>query len=665
MRPKYQTRANRAEEQVLAMLKSEKNIQKPWSLVSHSLENRTLQTTASEAAIIFNHEASLRPGYEQKDETVYVPNLFIKLSGTDEAFSVFQNRQELQKRDNLFVFDSFKSFSENDINERSYESFLKGELLQKEEFLSSDAFNYSFLRREYQELYVDKVNEILSSKRDFFIGRGLNLTDNQILSNLCQINESFFHAFNQFDFQFHPPAVIITNKGKEKPNVNQALTLILLNLLGFDVVIHSPDGHADIENILNPDVYCLFYGDGLKYPRPVKWMYKLRYVAAGAIIVVGLATSGFLKPLLFTNNDPPPIIQSAIPTTITYQEPDPTPAPNISELPVIDNLPVEDPTLDNIDPPDSAQNNNGALEFNDKALEDGLRKVLKKETGDIYANEISILSSIRFIGPYAGGPDWVFLNGYSPDAYYDIHNIAHYDEGEIKDLSVFGRVPYVGHLEVSWQKGINLESLKGSKLTGLVLIHDNITDISALASIYNLRYLDLASNNISDITPLSDLPLNTLEVRYNHITNIEPLAKMEELQNLTLESNPIKDITPLYKLTNLNRLTILGVQISDFGFLKNMTQLRNLNLENTGFTDVSILEDHTNLEILFLSNNNISDISSLKNLKMLQHLDISMTRIRDISVLKELPNLRTINMFGVTLEDESILRELKNVEVRR
>lgn len=627
MRVKYQTRASLAEEQVLGMLKTSSNIQKDWSLAAFNLENRTLQTTAQEAALIYNNDALVRPGYEQKEQTVFVPNLFIKLSGTDEDFSAFQKLNELKRRDNCLVFESFQSFPCPDLKSKTYQKYLKDGLMDKEAFLWSDDFRFSFLRPGYQSIYIEKINEILKEKENFFIGKGLKVTHNEILSTLFQLDDSFMQAFHGFDFQFQPPSVVIINKGKEKPAARQALILVLLNLLGFDIIVQSPHGHADIENIVNPELYCVFYGERKQVYKPLKErnIHTLLVTAAAIFLTLGL-------PMVNQMFDKTPVTGNQAVNTA-----------------------VNDETM--------LDEGSEVIHFKDAALEKAIRTILQKASGDIRLNDIEALDSLSFIGPYAGGPGWSYINGHSSEAYYDVMGVEHTENGDIRDVSDIARLSGLYYLEISWQNDFNIKSLMDSTTTILTMRHNNVKDISVFSSMKNLEVLQLEYNEIEDLSPMEGLAVNHLSLEGNKIKDVEPLTTMKRLTYLNLNSNPVKNASVLGKITTMKNLFLRGVPIDDFNFLKNLNKLESLDLTSTGLTDASVLKDNTRLIYLTISSNNISDISSLKNLKELEYLDISGTQVRDISVLKELPMLRSVSLYHTNIEDDTILEELRNNNV--
>lgn len=95
--------------------------------------------------------------------------------------------------------------------------------------------------------------------------------------------------------------------------------------------------------------------------------------------------------------------------------------------------------------------------------------------------------------------------------------------------------PY-GGLEVLQQ----IKEAKDSGANELNLGINNISDLTPLAGLTNLRELGLGVNNISDITPLEGLTnLEELYLLENNITDLSPLEGLKNLKDLWLWDNPI------------------------------------------------------------------------------------------------------------------------------
>ena len=83
---------------------------------------------------------------------------------------------------------------------------------------------------------------------------------------------------------------------------------------------------------------------------------------------------------------------------------------------------------------------------------------------------------------------------------------------------------------------------KENGITELELRASQITDVTPLAQLTDLRMLGLGLNRITDLTPLAELTkLKTLWLSDNQIADIMPLAKLTKLRTLYLARNPIPD----------------------------------------------------------------------------------------------------------------------------
>lgn len=106
-----------------------------------------------------------------------------------------------------------------------------------------------------------------------------------------------------------------------------------------------------------------------------------------------------------------------------------------------------------------------------------------------------------------------------------------------------------------------------SSLTEIFLNGVQLSDISPLASLKNVKTLFLSNNPITDISPLASLNnLTTLALSANQIADIRPLASLTQLNHLFLDSNQIADIRPLASLTQLATLSLFDNQISCSAF---------------------------------------------------------------------------------------------------
>jgi internalin A len=161
-----------------------------------------------------------------------------------------------------------------------------------------------------------------------------------------------------------------------------------------------------------------------------------------------------------------------------------------------------------------------------------------------------------------------------------------------------------------------------------------IRNLKGLEACMSLAALDLEENEVSDLSPISELKrLQTITLKKNKIEDLKPLAGLSSLQYLQLEDNAVTDVTPLEKLEALNSLYLSNNKIEDVKPLTGLKKLWSLYLDNNQVTDIEPLAKLTRLDSLHLAGNKISDITPLANLTDLKFLDLQNNQIADLSTL--------------------------------
>ncbi|MED4014493.1 leucine-rich repeat domain-containing protein [Sutcliffiella cohnii] len=109
---------------------------------------------------------------------------------------------------------------------------------------------------------------------------------------------------------------------------------------------------------------------------------------------------------------------------------------------------------------------------------------------------------------------------------------------------------------------LGITSLEGlQKATNLEMLYvegNEITDLTPLKNL-PLIFLSVGSNNVSDLTALENLPLIFLDVSNNPITNINVLSTLIDLYYLLLHDTNISDISVLLELEYLEMVTLFNI----------------------------------------------------------------------------------------------------------
>lgn len=156
-----------------------------------------------------------------------------------------------------------------------------------------------------------------------------------------------------------------------------------------------------------------------------------------------------------------------------------------------------------------------------------------------------------------------------------------------------------------------------------------IGDLGGIERCINLVDLNLGKNEISDVTPLAELPkLVRLNLSGNRVSDLSGIEACVDLRSLKLSKNRISDLTPLAGLTRLVSLDLDKNRITDLGPLAGLSA----SYVHRDY----IWPKEIGLRILNVSGNQIEDLTPLGNFPNLWNLDVSDNRIEDLSPIASL-----------------------------
>ena len=225
----------------------------------------------------------------------------------------------------------------------------------------------------------------------------------------------------------------------------------------------------------------------------------------------------------------------------------------------------------------------GGVKIPDPGLEKVIREAINKPKGAIFPSDLEEINEIIVpLGLYIGMGPREFISDLTGLEYcvnletihitlsetWEIYDLSPLTLTEIYDLSPLASLTNLRTLDIAYSK---------------------INDLTSLSSLNNLTMLLLGSNQISDISPLALLTnLTSLDLEYNQISNVSSLAGLTNLEYLYLDDNQISDILPLASLTNLSKLWVSDNQISDISPLLSLTKLHTLYLRGNPLSSTSI-----------------------------------------------------------------------------
>jgi len=175
-------------------------------------------------------------------------------------------------------------------------------------------------------------------------------------------------------------------------------------------------------------------------------------------------------------------------------------------------------------------------------------------------------------------------------------------EKEYSEYRYTGKQPSLSTLK-------SLEDISAMKNLKTIYIFKEpiLQGISPLSENINLESIDIIACNITDLSPLEELPkLDHLFILNNSIKNLLCLQKMRSLRFLGIEwtNIDINSISDLGDIDMLAILSFLGVkQLKNLDGIENLTGLGELNIAYTSIVDFSPLDNLPNIKKLTISKN--------------------------------------------------------------
>ena len=193
-------------------------------------------------------------------------------------------------------------------------------------------------------------------------------------------------------------------------------------------------------------------------------------------------------------------------------------------------------------------------------------------------------------------------------------------------------------------------------------------DLKALTKLQGLE----CCNTPAELTNIIDPEQITYLILHDQNNNLRSLAKLNKFTNLrylNIDSGILLDLSPLSSCTWLTTLELYVPNYTgDYDFLKNMTSLTGLSIRTDQLKDLEILRNCPKLQIFAFSRDDDDPSLSLKGLEYLQ--DLQELRIKyvpvqtdSLDILTKNPNLITLYMEYCRLSDVSFLKGFDNLTV--
>ena len=251
---------------------------------------------------------------------------------------------------------------------------------------------------------------------------------------------------------------------------------------------------------------------------------------------------------------------------------------------------------------------------------DGLEKLASLTVLDISGNEITDLKNLSALTKleklYANRNKLTRLEGLEQTISLKVLEVA---ENQLADINGVRNCTILETVNISSNRisDISLLSKSAGTMKKLYFHYNNVSDISALSGMTNLKYLGFDHNRVGDLDALSGLKsLEVLSASFNEIYGIRGLENANKLQYIYLDHNQIYDMTAI---ATLSRYSEDGLEVVDLSH----NQIHELVLASGKRYSILALYDNpfSNIEeakkaegrTLYLSYQDQGDFAGLKD----------------------------------------------------
>lgn len=242
---------------------------KPWQLQDRKIKSLLLTSTIDEISIYYNQPTKLRPGFNFDNQDVTVPVFFSKINGVyNDNSKYLELINSLKDGQDVFFIEydgNINIFSKEFTKEAYSLSFvINGEgIIDKNAVINDYNYSISTLHAHQKLMLLEKVEEVIAN--DMFVEKLSKEDMIKGLYTVLNMNKKFVYMINNFDFAMVSPKLVMYMEKGLVFNKEISFLMLLLNKMGFDIILFSPSGESCIENVVNSQLIDTHRLDKMAY----------------------------------------------------------------------------------------------------------------------------------------------------------------------------------------------------------------------------------------------------------------------------------------------------------------------------------------------------------------------------------------------------------------
>lgn len=301
---------------------------------------------------------------------------------------------------------------------------------------------------------------------------------------------------------------------------------------------------------------------------------------------------------------------------------------------------------------------NKKVTFSSPLLEQAVREELGIDAAaPVYEKDLEKITQILICG------NVVFHDMDTHRQYLDEHDINGEvpQDGDISDISILSQMPNLRYVVLDCQEITDISPLKSLSLISLSLRENPLTDLSPLSGCNTLQELSVCYTNVSSLDALSDcINLRWLDISSTPVVSLAPLCGLP-IHNLLIPDISSIDYESLGQLP-LTYLVCRYYTLDKLDYLAQIPTLQSLTIYNSGITSLSDLKGLEHLITVDVCSNNITDLDGIEVFHSMHCLAISDNPLTDFSALPNMHGLSNIDMVVDGDVDYSFLNDMPWVQ---
>jgi hypothetical protein len=249
-----QTITSQAAEQVQQHLYDNTAINFPWKYVDYETRARILNTTYDELFLLSEAPLYLREGFADQERVVYLPVLFAKIEGVSNPIQEYaQKIAQLKRRNYTHVATKFPllPLQKSNMQFHMRDASTNGQL-DSEKIMQLAIWPFRNMSLGAQRNIAKTMIRVIES--DYILpipGQTRQMHEQYLFGQMLVAPIEIMRLYQQFDYSSTNPTMVVFKEDQSGEMQRQdAVFLVFLSMLGFDVFIFSPGATLSIEHYI-------------------------------------------------------------------------------------------------------------------------------------------------------------------------------------------------------------------------------------------------------------------------------------------------------------------------------------------------------------------------------------------------------------------------------